>query len=279
MPALSVVITTFNNADTLAACLSSVVFADECLVLDSFSTDATISIAEAGNCVIHQHHFLGYGKQKQLAVDLASNDWVLLLDADESLSPELAKEIQTLMLSTPAANGYAIPRREQIFWKMNSRGVRWNKYLRLWNRQHGGLGSMPVHAAPKIDGPVTSLEHPFFHFGEMDIHVKVDKVNAYSTGLVEDKVARGKRPNPWILLFYPPFYFLRSYFFKRAFCDGWAGFIGSVVNTFYVFLKYAKLYEDAQFRHHGEALLPPGAPLGRARSRTAEPTGDSTSRS
>ena len=236
MPALSVVITTFNNADTLAACLCSVGFADERLVLDSFSTDDTVSIAEATNCVVHQHEFLGYGKQKQLAVDLAANDWVLLLDADEVVSPELMLEIQTLMQSTPAANGYTIPRREQVFWKMNSPGVRWNKYLRLWNRQYGRLSTMPVHAAPEVDEPVTPLEHPFFHFGELDIHVKVDKVNAYSTGLVADKIARGKRPSPWILLLYPPWYFVRSYVFKRGFRDGWAGFISSVVNAFYVFL-------------------------------------------
>lgn len=271
MPALSVVVTTFNNADTLGACLDSVGFADECLVLDSFSTDDTVKLAEERGCVVRQHRFLGYGRQKQLAVDMAANDWVLLLDADEALSPALMDEIRGLMAGEPDADGYVIPRQEQLFWKMSSNRVRMNKYLRLWDRRKGGLSTMPIHAAPEVDGEVKALRAPFYHYGELDIHVKVDKVNAYSTGLVKDKVDRGRRPNPWIMVFYPPWYFVRSFVFKRGFADGWAGFIASVVMAFYAFMKYAKLYEHSRFQRHGDGLLPPGAPQGRRRSATAEP--------
>lgn len=271
MPALSVVITTFNNADTLAACLASVGFADERLVLDSFSTDATVDIAREYGSEIHQHRFLGYGKQKQLAVNLAAHDWVLLLDADECLSPELGEEIQAVLRTTPTVNGFAIPRREQVFWKMSSPGVRLNKYLRLWDRRQGGLSTMPIHAAPQVSGEVGILTNPFFHYGELDIHVKVDKVNAYSTGLVKDKVARGRSANPWIMLVYPAWYFFRSFILKRGFLDGWAGFIASTVMAFYAFMKYAKLYEHVQIERFEDSLLPPGAPRGRRRSSTAEP--------
>ena len=274
MPALSVIVTTYNNADTLAACLASVAWADERLVLDSFSTDDTVDIARRYGCRVHQHRFLGYGRQKQLASELAHHDWVLLLDADEMVSQSLAQEVQTLLRTEPEAAGYTMARCEQVFWKMSASGVRWNHYLRLWDRREGRLGSMPIHAAPQVDGAVGRLYAPFFHFGENDIHVKVDKVNAYSTGLVRDKLDKGVRANPLIMIVYPPWYFFRSFVLKRGFMDGWAGFIASVVMAFYAFMKYAKLYEYAQFERHGDSLLPDNAPQGRKRSGTAEDAAD-----
>ena len=92
------------------------------------------------------------------------------------------------------------------------------------------------------------------------IQSKVQKINAYSTGLVPDKVARGKPGSPWMFVFYPPLYFLRQYLLDRQIFNGWVGFIGSAISAFYVFLKYAKLYEHFQFEVHGSRLLPQGAP-------------------
>jgi glycosyltransferase involved in cell wall biosynthesis len=243
MERLSAFITTYNNSATLDKCLASVAWADEIVVLDSFSSDETLTIARRYGCKIHQQEFLGYGKQKQTALERTSNDWVLLLDADEMLSPELQKEIQVLLNSKPRAAGYALPRREQVFWRMNHPGVRLNYQLRLFDKRRGSVSEMPIHAAPKVEGKVERLTQPFLHFGERDIHEKVDKINAYSTGLIADKLARGRRANPFILLIYPPWVFFRSYLLKRAFLDGWAGFIASVVMSFYAFLRYAKLYE------------------------------------
>ncbi|MGI9333615.1 MAG: glycosyltransferase family 2 protein [Gammaproteobacteria bacterium] len=260
MPKLSVFVTTFNNADTLDACLGGAGFADEIVVLDSFSTDDTLDIARNHDAQIHQHRFLGYGPQKQMALEHTRYDWVLLLDADEVISPELGEEIRELMRSDPPAAGYELARREQIFWKMSSPGVRWNYYLRLFDKRHGSVSDMPIHAAPKVSGRVERLEHCFWHFGERSVHIKVDKVNQYSSGLVQDKVAKNKRANPLTLIIYPPFVFVRSFIFKRAFLDGWAGFIASVVMAFYAFLRYAKLYEHEMIRRHGANLLPGGGP-------------------
>ena len=114
----SAVVTTFNNAETLRSCLESVRLADEIVVLDSFSTDQTCEIAAEYSARCIKHEFLGYSRQKQIVIDAASHDWVLLLDADEALTPELQKEIQTLMATGPDADGYAIPRIEQLFWRM-----------------------------------------------------------------------------------------------------------------------------------------------------------------
>ncbi len=253
---LSAFVTTYNNARTLSACLESVKWADEIVVLDSFSTDDTEKIARAYGSKFSQHKFMGYGPQKQMALEQTSNRWVLLLDADEVLSPQSQAEIRALMAKGPDADGYTLPRQEQLFWKMSSPRVRMNHFLRLFDKTRGHVSDMPIHAAPKVQGMVKKLQHPFYHFGETSVHVKVDKINHYSTGLVADKQARGKRANPWIMVFYPPLFFVRSYLFKRSFLNGWAGFIGSVTMAYYVFLKYAKLYEAEQFARYGDSLLP-----------------------
>ena len=260
MNKLSVFITTYNNERTLPACLESVRWADEIIVLDSYSTDRTVEIAKSYGCRLYQHKFLGYGPQKQLALEHTANRYVLLLDADEMLSEPLAEEIRRILRDGPRADGYEFPRHEQLFWRMTHPIGRKNNYLRFFDKTKGRMSSMPVHAAPKIDGSTERLHAPFYHFGDTSTHVKVDKVNAYSTGLVQDKIAKGKRANPWIMVFYPPLFFLRSFIFKRGFAHGWAGFINSVCMAFYVFLKYAKLYEHEQFRRYGDSLMPKGAP-------------------
>ena len=122
MVRLSAVVTTFNNADTLRSCLNSVKWADEILLLDSFSTDETCQVAAEFSANIIQHKFQGYSKQKQMAIDAASNDWVLLLDADEALSAESRAEIQNLLTKGPTADGYTLPRIEQLFWQMTHPG-------------------------------------------------------------------------------------------------------------------------------------------------------------
>lgn len=260
MPALSVFITTFNNARTLPACLESVKWADEIVVLDSFSSDETPEIAARYGCRFFQHRFLGYGPQKQLALEHTTHQWVLLLDADEMPSPELQVEIRALMQTTPPADGYEIPRQEQMFWRMASVRSRMNHFLRLFDKTKGRVSDMPVHAAPKVEGRIARLRHPFYHFGETSLHVKVEKLNAYSTGLVADKLARGKRASPWMMVIYPPLVFIRSYFLKRSCMNGWVGLMNSTTMAFYAFMKYAKLYEHAQFQRYGASLMPPGAP-------------------
>lgn len=260
MPKLSVFVTTFNNARTLPSCLASVAWADEIVLLDSYSDDETLAIAREHGCRVFQHRFLGYGAQKQLAMEHTHHDWVLLLDADEALSPGLAAEIREVLAAGPRADGYELPRREQMFWRMCHPGVRPNYFLRLFDKRKAHISNMPVHAAPKLTGTTARLHAPFYHYGDRHIHAKVERINGYSTGLVADKLARGRRASPWILIFYPPLFFLRSLIFKRNILNGWVGFISAACGAFYVFLKYAKLYEYEQYQRHGADALPPGAP-------------------
>ncbi len=260
MTPLSVFVTTYNNARTLKRCLQSVAWADEIVVLDSFSDDETPAIAREFASRFEQRPFAGYGPQKQAALELTAHRWVLLLDADEALTTQAQAAIRELLERGPTAAGYRLPRVEQMFWQMQHPRSRLNTFLRLFDKERGRISSMPVHAAPEVDGPVEDLDAPFHHSGETDIHTKVDKINHYSSGLVADKLERGQGFERTRMLVYPPFAFLRAYLLKRQFLNGWAGFIASVTGAFYVFLKYAKLFEHRRrekWRRERPERLPP----------------------
>jgi hypothetical protein len=131
-----------------------------------------------------------------------------------------------------------------MFWTFQH-AISWtNTHLRLFDRRRGRMNAVPVHAAPEVDGPVRTLRRAILlHYGEPDIRTKVEKINAYSSGLVADKLRRRQRFLGVRMLLYPPVFFLRQYVFKRYFLNGWAGFISAATGAFYVFLKYAKVYE------------------------------------
>lgn len=241
---LTLVVTTLNNAATLERCLASAAWADAIVLLDSGSTDATLEIAQRHGATIFSEPFKGYAAQKQSAIDKAASRWVLLLDADEALDGESARAAIELALQAPAVAGFRLPRREQVFWTFNHRGVRLNTHLRLFDRERVRMNDVPVHAAPATREPVATLrEAVFVHYGEPDIHTKVTKINAYSSGLVAHKQRKRVRWMGARLVLYPGVFFLRQYIGKRWFLDGWAGFINAVSAAYYVFLKYAKVYE------------------------------------
>lgn len=244
----SLVVTTFNNAATLERCLASAAFADDIVVLDSGSTDATVDIARRRGARVYMEAFRDYSTQKQSAIDKAAHDWVLLLDADEALTEAARREIQSALehvcLNQPHVAGFRLPRREQMFWTLQHRLSWTNTHLRLIDRRRARMNTLPVHAAPESDGPVRTLRRAvFLHYGEPDIATKVAKINAYSSGLVADKLRRRQRFLGVRMVLYPPVFFLRQYIFKRYFLNGWAGFISAATGAYYVFLKYAKVYE------------------------------------
>jgi len=239
---LSVVVTTFNNAATLPALLGSVPFADEVFVLDSGSTDDTVVLATAAGARVDTQPFSGYGPQKQSAIDRATHDFVLLLDADESVSPELASRIESILVS-PDRDGYRIARRERMFWRWQHRLSRHNHHLRLFDRRCTRLDADPIHAAPKCTGRVGVIHEPLLHWGEPDIHTKVDKINRYSTGVAATRASRASPLLYLRLIAYPPIVFLKHLLLKRQFLNGWAGWINSVSLAYYSFLKDAKALE------------------------------------
>jgi glycosyltransferase involved in cell wall biosynthesis len=248
---LSVAVITWNNASTLDRCLAAVDWADEIVVLDSGSTDATVEIARRHGARITTHPFDDYGPQKQRAIDAASNHWILNLDADEVLSLG-TREIIEQALATPGIAGFRLPRRERMFWSVQHRNSRRNGHLRLFDRRRARMNDIPVHAAIEVDGPVRTLKDAdFVNDGDADIAARVDKINRYSSGMVAHKIARRQRFVGARMIVYPPLFFLRQFFLKRYFLSGWAGFVSSVTGAFYVFLKYAKLYEARRHLRSG----------------------------
>ena len=243
---LSVVVITYNNADTLDACLSQVAWADEIVVLDSGSTDDTVAIARRHGARMDVHPFDDYGPQKQRAYAMASHDWILNLDADEILSPGTREVIEQALVA-PRHAGFRLPRRERMFWTVQHRLSWRNGHLRLFDRRRGGMNDVEVHAAVEVDGPVKTLwRADFVNDGDGDIATRVEKINRYTTGMVAHKLRKRQRFTGVRMVVYPPLFFLRQYIAKRYFLSGWAGFIASVTGAFYAFLKYAKLHEARQ---------------------------------
>ena len=239
---LSAVVTTLDNAATLEACLASLRFCDEIVLLDSGSTDATLEIARRHGARIAMQPFAGYGPQKQAAIELAAGEWILLLDADEHLidAGRIAIERE---LAAPRADGYRLPRQEWLFWRWPHAGTRGNWQLRLFRKARGRMNAVPIHAAPEVDGRVLDLQAPFRHYGEPRLADRVDKINRYSSGLVEHKREQRARFIGLRLLLYPPLVFLKLYLGKRYCLNGWAGYFAARTQAFYAFLKYAKLLE------------------------------------
>jgi hypothetical protein len=171
---------------------------------------------------------------------------VLLLDSDEALTDAARASIENALVA-PHEVGFRLPRREQMFWTFQHEWSRTNEHLRLFDRRRGAMNTVPIHAAPEVNGPVRVLHDAMFvHFGEPDIHTKVEKINAYSSGIVVDKLTRGQRFVGVRMVLYPPLFFVRQYVIKRYFLNGWAGFISAMTGAFYVFLKYAKVREARQ---------------------------------
>lgn len=241
-PRISGVVTTLDNAATLDDCLSSLRFCDEIVLLDSGSTDGTLEIARRHGARIAMQAFAGYGPQKQAAMDLATGEWILLLDADEHLADDGRLAIER-ELAAPRADGYRLPRQEWLFWRWPHPRSRPNWQLRLFRKSRGRMNAVPVHAAPVVEGRVLDLDAPFRHYGEPRLADRVDKVNRYSTGLVEHKRAKRQRFMALRLLLYPCVAFLKLYLGKRYFLNGWAGYFAARTQSFYAFLKYAKVLE------------------------------------
>jgi len=250
MNSISAVVTTFNNADTLSKCLESLQFCDEIIVLDSYSTDATQDIAKIYQAKVYVEVFKGYGLQKQSAIDKATSHWILLLDADEYIDGSAA-DIIGKAIGSDTVDAYRLPRREWLFWRWTHSLTRPNWHTRLFRKEKAAMNNVPVHAAPEVKGRIKNLELNFFHLGEKDIAQRVEKINRYSSGLLENKNRKGF--TKLRILFYPSFVFFRFYVLKRYFLNGWAGYLAARTQAFYALLKYAKRLEQDQKQRRDDA--------------------------
>ena len=241
---LTVTVITHNEAANVAAALESVAWADEILVIDSHSTDDTVAIARRLASRVEVRDWPGYSAQKNYAAEVASNDWILSLDADERVTPELAAEIRGLLVGDPPARGYRIPR---VAFHLGRwiRSTDWypDYQLRLYDRRAGRWNSRRVHESVVLDGTPGVLRHELQHFPYRDLSHHLATMDRYTTLAAQDWLASGRRASALQAFFLPRFAFLRNYVLKAGFRDGTAGLLVSILNSYYVFLKLAKLWE------------------------------------
>ena len=241
---LSVVIITKNEARNIAGALESVAWASDVVVVDSGSTDETVEIARRYTDRVSTRAWEGYGAQKNYATGLAAHDWVLSLDADERVSPELVTEIEDMMVRRPTMRGYRIPRTTQYLGRW-IRSTDWypDYQLRLYDRRVGSWNARYVHESVTVDGKVGTLRSEILHYAYRGLVDHLTTINEYTT-LAAKQMASEERRVGWTdLIAHPPLVFLRNYILRGGIRDGVPGLIVSLMNSYYVFLKFAKLWE------------------------------------
>ena len=241
---VSVVIIAKNEADNIEGALESVRWVEDVVVVDSGSSDKTIEIAKRYTDRVTTRTWEGYGAQKNYATGLAAHDWVLSLDADERVSPALVDEIQGLMRSAPPMQGYRIPRTTRYLGRW-IRSTDWypDCQLRLYDRRVARWNDRSVHESVRIDGQVGMLRSELYHYSYREVAEHLARMNRYTTLSATQMMTDGQRAS-WVdLLGHPPLVFLRNYVWRRGFQDGLPGLIVSLMNSYYVFCKYAKLWE------------------------------------
>ena len=245
MDQLSACVITYNNERTIEPCLHSLSFADEVLVLDSFSEDRTVPIARRVATRVEQQPFKGFRDQYNDCIAMASHDWVLFLDADEVVSDPLRQAIQEAIAGggTVGIAGYRVFRRTWFMGRWIRHGA-WGRdsEIRLVRRGQGRFVG-GVHAALRLDGPAAVLPGLVDHFGFADLAELQEKHNRYSTLAAREAFAAG-RPASWRRMFGDSLVrFLRGYLLQRGFLDGLPGFIVAANAAWYVVLREAKLWE------------------------------------
>lgn len=244
MPKLSVTVIAQDESANIDAALDSAAWADEVVVVDSGSADDTAErVLRHGARLLHRD-WEGYGAQKNFAAAQASHDWILVLDADERITPELATEIRQLLASDPAHAAYRMPRVTRYLGTW-IRSTDWypNLQVRLYDRRRARWSNRPVHESLEIDGRVGALRHELNHFPYRDVSDHLRRIDRYTSLAAEHMVQEGQKGGIGSIVVYAPAAFLRNYIARGGFRQGSVGLIVSALNSYYVFLKFVKLWE------------------------------------
>ena len=230
---LSVVIITKNEEIFIEDAIKSASFADEVLVLDSDSVDRTCEISKKMGARVEKHKWLGFGKQKNVAVNLSSNDWVFVLDADERITSNLQRELISL-LKNPLSDGYLVPRLNRFFGKnIKTCGLYPDYSLRLFKKNKGKFNDVEVHESVQIDGKVSKMKNHMIHLAYDNVEEFINKQKYYSD-------LSNKKKNLLKAILSPCWTFFKIYILRRGFIDGWHGFTIAKVYAKYTFWKYSK---------------------------------------
>jgi len=242
---LSACIITYNEADRIEACLRSVSFCDEMIVVDSHSTDDTRAIASSLGASVIERDWPGYRSQKQFAVDSASHDWVLCVDADERVTGELRSEIEALRAGGFAEfAGWSVPRITDYFGQFLRHGNAFpDRLIRLFDRRRGGWIGEEIHENTRVSiGRVGRLKGRLEHYSYRSLTDHQVRMARYGDLMARALYARGKRCGLTKVLVNPFWRFVRGYFIRLGFLDGWRGLVFALVEANYVRRKYLGLF-------------------------------------
>ncbi|MFH1699250.1 MAG: glycosyltransferase family 2 protein [Candidatus Zixiibacteriota bacterium] len=239
---ISAILITKNEEANIERCLQSVSWTDEIVIVDSHSTDQTIEIAQKYGARIYSPEWTGFGQAKQYALDKATGDWILSIDADEEISFTLKNEILQLLENDPPNDGYYIPRKTQFLGKWILFSGWYPDYvLRLFKKCSGRFTDVLVHEKVEVDGQTGRLHNPMMHYSYPTLEDYLRKLDQYSTLGAEELFKRGQKCSPYFLAIKPPFSFLRKLVFQKGWRDGWEGFLIAYLTSTGTLLKYAKL--------------------------------------
>jgi glycosyltransferase involved in cell wall biosynthesis len=245
MQKLSVAIVCKNEENNIGRCLESVKWADEIVVIDSGSTDNTVKICRDFGCRVIESEWLGFGKTKALAVSAGCNDWILSLDADEVVTPELRKEIELTIESSSQIVGYYI-HFYTFYLGHKIRFSDWqNEYhLRLFNKNAGNYNNQIIHESLELVGEKGKLKSSIYHYSFPTLSKHLFKIERYGKLAAEKKFKEGESVTLGGVIFRALFSFLRIYILKLGILDGRYGIVLSINNAYAVYIKYLMLWQE-----------------------------------
>lgn len=251
MEKLSVIIIAFNEEKNITDCLESVKWADEIIFVDSQSTDATVDIARRYNAKILIKKWEGFPAQKSYALENASNEWVLSIDADERVTPELKTEITSVLSGNNRMDGYFIPRRNFFLGKeIKTCGWYPDYQMRIFRKSKTVVDNRKVHEGFLVDGTRGHLKSDFIHLTHQDLTETFKKINEYSRLEAEELYMR-KKAGPINMIINPLAAFLSHFIHRRGYKDGVYGLMVSLMHAATKMLTYMKMW-DLQNRHKNE---------------------------
>lgn len=254
---ISVCIITKNEEANIARCVKSVHWADEIIVVDAQSSDRTRNIARENGARVIERPWEGFAKQKEFAVMQASYEWVLSLDADEDVTPELKKEILEVISSGTRMNGFEIARKSFFLGKWMRYGGWYPGYqLRLFKKSASRMNHRPVHEGFAAEGAVGRLSSDINHYTYSSLHQYIDKMNDYSSLDVMNKIATRKAVRWYNFILNPLSAFLRMYVSQQGYRDGLHGFFLAWYSALHVLVIYAKCWEYLAAVRNGVTLPP-----------------------
>ena len=244
MPGVTATLITLNESAHIEAALQSVAWADEIVVVDAHSTDDTVAKARRFTDRVVVCDWPGFVAQKNFAASIATHDWIFSLDADERVTPALAGEIRALVASEPACAGYRVPRLSRYLGRW-IRSTDWypDLQLRLYDRRRAQWAGRHVHESVQAQGDVGRLRADLEHYPYRDVSHHLQTIDRYTTLAARQMHEDGRRTGPLRIVAHGDAAFLRNYVLRGGFRDGTPGLIVSLLNTFYVVLKFVKLWE------------------------------------